>query len=224
MLCLGCVAGVLVGAATPSAQEIDPARFALAATLLLVPALAGARLWFVLVNWQVVRDRPGIVWHRSGGGSALYGGLLVAVAASAALLPLAEIPFWEFWDAAAVTMLVGLILTRFGCLMNGCCAGRATGGRLGIWLPDHRGVRQRRIPTPLLEAAWAALLLPLALAGNGRLPFAGALFLGVAGAYAGARLLLEHTREPAAGRRANIAASGALVAGAPLAVLIGWPT
>lgn len=226
MLYLGCVAGVLAGAAVADAAGLDPTRFALAATVLLVPAFLGARLWFVLASSAEFRTRPRHIWRRSEGGWTLYGGLLAAFALSAPLLALAGMPFWEFWDAASVSMLVALILGRFGCTMNGCCVGRATSGPVGLWLPDHRGLWRRRIPTQLLEAGWAVLALAGALAAHRHLPFAGALFLGAVATYAAARLGLERTREPGASavaRRANLVASAVLLAGCALTVLAGWP-
>lgn len=220
-LALGCLVGVLAGATTPSAQAIGAARFAVVASLLLAPALVGARIWFVFMHWRFFRAHPRTVFDRRRGGSALYGGLLLAFAVSAALLPLAGVPLWDFWDAASVTMLVGLIVTRFGCLVNGCCGGRTTSRWFGVRLPDHTGRWERRIPTQLLEAGWAVFALGIALWVDGRLPFAGALFLIVVDGYAGARLLLEQTRDDATGRRANVAVSAALLV-ATLIVALAW--
>jgi phosphatidylglycerol:prolipoprotein diacylglycerol transferase len=56
---------------------------------------------------------------------------------------------------------VGLIFTRVGCLMHGCCAGRETRSAWGIPLPNHRGEWKRRYPTPLLEAGIGVLLVVL---------------------------------------------------------------
>jgi phosphatidylglycerol:prolipoprotein diacylglycerol transferase len=225
MLYLGCVAGVLAGAAVAGSAGLERSLVALAMIVLLVPALAGARLWFVLEHWSTYRREPRRIWRRSEGGAALHGGLLLSVAVSVPLLALFELPFWGFWDAASFTMLVGLIFTRAGCLMHGCCAGRATSGRLGVWLPDHRGVWLRRVPTPLLEAGWAALVLAGAALTRGAAPFAGAVFLGVLAAYGAGRLLLEPTRASASsgGSRANIALSALLTAGGLSLLIAGWP-
>jgi prolipoprotein diacylglyceryltransferase len=224
MLYLGCVAGVFVGAAVAGAEGLSERRFALASIVLLVPALAGARLWYVLQHLERYRAEPRRIWHRSEGGSALYGGLVLSLAASVPVLALADLPFWSFWDAAGITMLVGLILTRVGCLVHGCCAGRETGGPLGVWLPDHRGEWRRRFPTPLLEAGWAIFVVICALAARPGLPFAGALFAGVAGAYAAGRLVLELTRESAEPKRTiwvNVAFSGVLLLGAGAVLISG---
>jgi phosphatidylglycerol:prolipoprotein diacylglycerol transferase len=139
------------------------------------------------------------------------------------VLAVAGLPFLRFWDAAAITMLVGLILTRFGCLLNGCCAGRTTAGPLGAWLPDVDGRWRRRYPTPMLEAGWAALILAGCVAlGPGSLR-PGALFAGVVAAYAAGRLVLEPTREtarPERERRVNMAFSALLLVAAVAALVV----
>lgn len=221
-LAAGCFAGVLAGSLTPPAQVTGRANFALAASLLIVPALVGARVWFVFLHWTSFRQEPGFIWHRSGGGSALYGGLLLAVPLSVPLLALAGLSFWSFWDAASVTMLVGLIFTRIGCSLNGCCRGVETNRWYGLRLPDERGNRRRRVPTQLLEAAWAALALIVAVLIGGSLPFAGFLFLAVLAGYGGLRLALDRTRAERVGRGANLVASALLVSGGVTLCLVWW--
>jgi phosphatidylglycerol:prolipoprotein diacylglycerol transferase len=213
MLYLGCVTGVLVGAAVAGSHGLDQSQVALAMILLLIPALAGARLWYVATHWSIYRSNPRRIWWRSEGGSALYGGLVLSLLVSVPVLAVFDIPYWAFWDAAAFTMLIGLVFTRMGCLMNGCCAGRATSGRLGMRLPDHEGVWERRIPTPLLEAAWAVLVIGGAAIISASRPFAGAVLTFVLAAYGAGRLLLEPTRADAGTRSswANIMVSGLLL-------------
>lgn len=218
MLYVGCVTGVLAGAAVAGATGLEESRVALATIALLIPALAGARLWFVIEHWSVFRREPQRVWRRSEGGSALHGGLILSLAVSVPFLALVDLPFWRFWDGASVTILIGLAFTRVGCLMNGCCGGRPTSGRLGVRLPDSRGVWQKRIPTPLLEAGWSALVLTGAVLARPDAPFAGAVFLGVLAAYGAGRVVLEPTRAGAGSRgsRANMAFAALMTLAAAL--------
>jgi phosphatidylglycerol---prolipoprotein diacylglyceryl transferase len=191
MLYLGCVAGVYAGAAVADAEGLSAARFAVATTILLVPAFAGARLWFVLQHPATFRSDPRRMWRRGDGGMSLYGGLVLGVVASIPVLAVADLPFRSFWDAAAVTMLVGLIVTRIGCVLNGCCAGRFS------------------VPAPLLEAAWAAVVLAAAVAVRPHLAHAGTLFALVVAAYAAGRVVLEPARVERS--RLNLAFSACLL-------------
>jgi prolipoprotein diacylglyceryltransferase len=119
-------------------------------------------------------------------------------------------------------MLVAVVVARFGCLMNGCCVGRATTGPLAMWLPDVRGNWLRRFPTQLLEAGWAAIVLVAVLSMRTRFVHPGALFATVVGAYAAGRLAIEPTREspnPERTTYVNLAFSATLLVAA-LAALI----
>lgn len=210
MLTLGCVAGTYAGLAVAVHDGLDGARFVVATAVLLVPALAGARLLYVATHLEHYRAEPRAIWRRADGGSALYGGLALAVAASAPVLWALGLPFAAFWDAAAVTMLVGLAITRLGCRMNGCCGGRPY------------GVRGRRYPTQLLEAGWAVAVLALVLALRPADPAAGELFAAVIGGYAAGRMLLEPLRDSPDPRR-SVAVNGtasALLLVAAAAVLL----
>jgi prolipoprotein diacylglyceryltransferase len=195
MLYLGCVAGVYAGDAVAADRGLDPTRFALMTIALLIPAFVGARALFVVRHLDGYRHDARRIAARTEGGAALFGGLFVAIALSVPVLHLAGLPFWTFWDAASITMLVGLVVTRFGCLMNGCCAGRPTDGRLGIRLHNAVGVEARRYPTQLFEAGLGATILVVALAMRSGAPFDGALFLGVVGSYCLARTGLQRLRE-----------------------------
>ena len=196
LLYLGLVLGVYAGYGAATTMPIDPDRAAAATLILIAPALVGSRLWFVATHWQAFSDDPGRIWRRGEGGAALVGGLLLAVAVSPAVLAPLGLPFATFWDAATITMLVGMIFTRVGCLLNGCCAGRPSDGRLALNLPDHRGRWERRHPVQLLELASAVALLAGAAAIATAPPFPGAVFVFALAAYGCVRSVLNPLREP----------------------------
>ncbi len=201
MLYLGLVAGVFAGNAVAHAAGVDPFRVFVATLILIVPALIGARLLHVASNWKVYRRNPGRIWDRREGGMAMLGGLPLALVLSLPLLSVLQLGLGAFWDVAIFTILTGIIFTRAGCLLNGCCAGRPTKSWLGLNLPNRRGAWERRLPTQCLEAAWALILLASAFAVRSRMPFSGALFLWIILGYSAGRLMLEWTREPEPGRR-----------------------
>jgi phosphatidylglycerol---prolipoprotein diacylglyceryl transferase len=201
MLYVGLVAGVFAGTYVARGAGLSADRFAVAILILLVPALVGARLYFVLTRWEVYRREPRRIWRRSEGGMAMYGGLILAVPLSFPVLRAMDLPFAAFWDAATFTMLLGMAFTRVGCLLNGCCGGRPTSAWFGLDLPDHRGVWQRRYPTQLMEIAFALVLFAAAFALRGRAPFSGAIFCSAVVAYGAGRFFLERLREDETGGR-----------------------
>jgi len=220
-LYIGIVFGLFVELIAAERIHLDINRVLIATTLLLAVALFGARLLYVISNRGSVRLR---LWPIKGGGAAMYGGLLVAVPLSPAVLLPLQLPFAAFWDVASFTMLVGLIFTRAGCLLNGCCAGRASSHWLAINLPNHKGEWTRRLPTQLLEALWGTLVLIGAAALWPQRPFPGALFLFAVGGYGAGRIHLEAMREDYAahGRSVHRAIAAGCVAVSLIAFVAVW--
>jgi phosphatidylglycerol:prolipoprotein diacylglycerol transferase len=200
MLYVGMVTGVVAGNRVAHAIGLDAFRVFVAIFLLIVPALLGARLLWVACNWSLYRRDLRRIWDRGDGGAAQYGGLLLILPLSIPVLAVLGVPFAAFWDVAAIAILVAMIFTRAGCLLNGCCSGRPA--RVwGLRLPNHAGVWEKRIPSQCLEAGLASLLLAVAALTWGRMPFPGALCLCMVGGYGAGRLVLESTREQPDGSR-----------------------
>ena len=225
MLYVGLVAGVVAGNIAAHAAGVDAFRVFVATLLLIPPSLIGARLLHVFTHWDIYKNNRRRIWDRSEGGQAQYGGLLVMVPLSFPLLAALDLPLGAFWDVASFTIIVGMIFTRVGCLLNGCCAGRPT--RVGgVWLPNAHGVWQERIPTQILEAGWATVLLASMVGVWHLLPFSGALFLYIVGGYAIGRLALESARERAPGARGftiHHAISLGMIAVSLVALTANWP-
>lgn len=195
MLYTGLVLGVFAGNAAADASHLDTRKVFAATFLLIIPALAGARLLFIASHWRAYRDDIRQIWNPVDGGAAQYGGLLVAVPISIPLLSALDLPFGGFWDVGVLTILVGMIFTRVGCLLNGCCTGRVSKSWLSIYLPGRDGTWDRRYPTQVFEGLWAAMLLVVGIMIWHSLPFSGALFIFVVAGYACGRLVLESLRE-----------------------------
>jgi phosphatidylglycerol:prolipoprotein diacylglycerol transferase len=195
MLYVGLVAGLVAGDAAAHAAGIDALRTYIASSILIVPALLGARVLYVAVHLGFNRQNLRRVWNRHEGGASQYGALVLALPFSVPLTSALRLPLGAFWDVATLTILVGMIFVRIGCLMHGCCAGRKSESWLGLYLPNHRGVWERRFPTQCLEAGWAAVLLTFAIVFWPRMPFPGSLFLVITAGYAAGRLVLESLRE-----------------------------
>lgn len=203
LLYVGLLCGIYAGYGAAATMPIDPDRASAGILILIVPALVGSRLWFVASHWEVFRRDPRRIWRRGDGGAALVGGLVLSVAVSPAVLAALGLPFGTFWDAATFTMLVGMIFTRVGCLLNGCCGGRPSEGRLALYLPDHDGRWERRYPVQLLELAAAVALLAGAAVIATAPPFPGSIFVFALAGYACVRSVLNPLRE-SHGRRKEL--------------------
>jgi phosphatidylglycerol---prolipoprotein diacylglyceryl transferase len=194
MLYLGCVAGVLFGSMVGASWGMPADRVAAAAIALIAIAFVGSRIHYIATHFDVFRAEPSRLWQRLDGGGAVYGGLLFAIVASPVVLAIVRLDFLRFWDVASLIMLVGLAVTKIGCLMRGCCAGRPTSRLLGVRLPDSKGTYQRRYPSQPLESLCAVLILALTWVAHAVWPSAGVVFGSTIALYGACRICLEQTR------------------------------
>lgn len=175
----------------------------------------GAKAWYVAVH----RGRRFDGWCVQG---AILGGAAVAAA-----IPIIGpgITIGAYLNAAAPGLMLGLAAGRPGCFWAGCCTGRPTASRWGVWSSDrHLGIR--RVPTQFMESVLclAIGLITLLLVLIGGLGSSGAVFIGAVAAYTlGRQLILPLRAEPrqtSTGRVLILGASAAvLVADVALAAL-----
>jgi phosphatidylglycerol:prolipoprotein diacylglycerol transferase len=225
MLYLGTVLGFYAQLYAAVSIGLHAASSLAAALLLLIFALLGARLLHVGAHWRLYRGHPRRIFQFSNGGASMYGGLLLAVPLSLPVLAALGIPLGTFWDTASFPLLIGMIITRVGCFLNGCCAGRPTSGWWGINLPDCNGAWRRRVPAQILEIAWGSVALAGAIFLWGRLSFQGALFFYTIGAYGAGRIVLESVRDEQdriMGMSIHKAISSGFVAVSVCAFAIAW--
>jgi phosphatidylglycerol---prolipoprotein diacylglyceryl transferase len=194
MLYTGAVAGIFAGTRWAEFHGLPDAKVFIAMLVIFPAALGGARLLFVALHWKVFRHDKKRIWNTNEGGAALYGGLMLSFVLSLPLLWLTRLPLGAFWDAVAIALLVGMIFTRTGCAVQGCCAGRPSQSWFAINMPDLRGVWCRRLPFPLFEVGVAASTLAVCTTLL-RKSSGGCLFLASLAMYAGGRWLFEPTRE-----------------------------
>lgn len=152
--------------------------------------LLGAKVYYLAVYPDARRQAL------SGGGMCIQGFVLGAAVGLIVGALVAGIDLGSLLDITAPALMFGMTIGRFGCFFSGCCVGRPTASRWGVWSSDRRlGVR--RIPTQLLESALAATigataLLVLVTVGFSGLP--GIVFIGTMAAYVLGRQLLLRLR------------------------------
>ena len=146
LVSLGVLVGLGLEALLLSHGHHPLLRPMLYSVLAIVAGVIGGKAWYVAVH----RGRKFDGWCIQGfvAGAAV----VVAVAAAAG----AGVPAGAFLAAATPALLIGMAIGRLGCFWAGCCTGRPTAARWGIWSSDrHLGCR--RAPAQLLESL-AALI------------------------------------------------------------------
>lgn len=214
--------GVLVALVTQALLlQRSVGAWAGAMTVSVVAVVVGylaAKLWYLALHRQGLRKFI-------PAGTCIQGFLLGGFGTLAVGSLLTGAPVGLLLDATAPGVLLAMAIGRPGCFLGGCCVGRPTSSRWGLWSSDRR-IGVRRIPVQLLEAAMAFAIgigaLALFLAGP--LPLPGALFVGAVAAYTvGRQLLFPLRREPrrtSAGRLLTLTAAGVVVVAAALASVL----
>jgi phosphatidylglycerol:prolipoprotein diacylglycerol transferase len=140
-----------------ASEQIAVPRSVLVSLLALSAGLIGAKLWSIVLH-------PGEPVVK--GGWAVDGFLLTAPLVAIAALVVFGLPVGAYLDATAPGLFFAIAIGRIGCFLTGCCAGRVTSSRWGVWSSDRK-IGARRIPTQLMESAAGLLIgtaaLPLTL-------------------------------------------------------------
>jgi phosphatidylglycerol:prolipoprotein diacylglycerol transferase len=94
---------------------------------LIAGAVVGARFWYVVAYWdhQFAQAPWWEVFMVHHGGLVYYGGLVGAALAALWFLYRRRLPPWRVADVLAPGISLGYAIGRLGCLLNGCCYGRA---------------------------------------------------------------------------------------------------
>ena len=104
--------------------------------IIVLSAIVGARFFFVIFHLDAYEGR---FWHMFAlweGGLTLFGGILLSFLSAGLFLRLRKVSFLLMADAMAPSLGLGIMITRIGCFLNGCCYGLPTDSPLGVEFPE----------------------------------------------------------------------------------------
>ena len=164
---------------------------------LMAGSIIGARFVYVTTYWkQEFADQPfSEVFMIQHGGLVYYGGLIGAMISAFGYLYWKKLPVWKIADILAPSIALGSVFGRIGCLLNGCCYGRACSLPWAIRFPaDHLTGGVPVHPTEIYDALLNfALYLFLAWLFR-RKKFDGQVFATYLIGYAIFRFIVEYFR------------------------------
>lgn len=213
---VGAAVGLVVQALLAAYLGLPVIGVALVSLVASLIGLIGAKVYYLAV-YPAARRQAML-----GGGMCIQGFVLGAAVGLIVGALLIGVPIGQLLDITAPALMFGMTIGRFGCFFSGCCVGRPTASRWGLWSSDRRlGVR--RIPTQLLESAMATAIGVIALVVllTAGLPEpAGTIFIGVVAAYVLSRQLLLPLRAESSKTRYGRAISFAIAAAVLIADLV----
>ena len=111
----------------------------------MVGGIIGARAVYVTTYWQEeFADQPfSEIFMIQHGGLVYYGGLIGAAIAGIIYVRWKKLPLWKIADVLAPSIALGNVFGRIGCLLNGCCYGRACRSAVGHPLSQQSAAWQQ---------------------------------------------------------------------------------
>ena len=149
-MALGILAGLLVASWAAGKTGQNPEDYTNIALLGIVLGLLGARTYYVIFSWDYYSRHPGEILDLRGGGLALYGSLIGAVAAVLIYCRWKKLRILLVLDTACLGMVTGQIIGRWGNFFNREAFGEYTDNLFAMRLPLE-AVRADEV-TPLMHA------------------------------------------------------------------------
>jgi phosphatidylglycerol:prolipoprotein diacylglycerol transferase len=147
--------------------------------VILVSAILGARLFYVIQNFSLFSAHPLDVFKIWNGGLVFYGGFMVALVAAMIYVKKKGFDLWSTADLLAPAIALGHAVGRLGCLFAGCCYGKACDLPWAITFTNPESLAPLNIslhPTQLYAVASNLIIFAVLLLVDGKSIFSGALF------------------------------------------------
>jgi phosphatidylglycerol---prolipoprotein diacylglyceryl transferase len=165
--------------------------------VILLSGILGARLLYVIINFEDFRASPLDIFKLWNGGLVFFGGFIGAVGASILTLRIKKLPFLKTADTLAPGVALGHGIGRLGCFFAGCCYGRQCDLPFAVQFthPDSLAPLHVLLHPTQIYMALANLALFFILVGIQRHKrFHGMVFLSYIALYSMFRFVIEFFR------------------------------
>lgn len=142
---LGMIAGMIIGfrEAKISGQNVDD--YVDLALFGIIFAIIGARLYYVIFQWDKYKDNLLDIFNLREGGLAIYGGIIAAIFTCLGVAKFKKKSFFRFADTGCLGVLLGQIIGRWGNFFNREAYGGNSDGlfamKINTWDTTINGVR-----------------------------------------------------------------------------------
>jgi len=169
---------------------------------ILLAAIIGSRLFFILINLGHYIQNPLDVFKIWEGGLVFYGGVILAVPTVIWYVKKNSLDIWNTADIFSPSIAVGHAFGRLGCFAAGCCYGKtAESLPWGVIFTDPECLAPTNIllhPTQLYESAGEFINFLLLIAIRKNKAFNGQIFMTYLLLYSVLRFIIEIFRGDAA--------------------------
>lgn len=210
---IGVICGVLMAAHVSKKENMDPDVIWDFAIYAIIFSIIGARIYYVIFEWDMYKDNLLAVFNLRNGGLAIYGAVIAAFLTLFIYTRIKKQSFLQMVDVCVPGLILGQAIGRWGNFTNREVFGGYTDNLLAMRLPID-AVRARDIteqlrahiiavngvdyiqvhPTFLYESLWNLLILCLMLLYHRHKKFNGETWLLYLGGYGLGRFWIEAIR------------------------------
>lgn len=208
---IGVLAGILIAVRQAKVTGQDPDMYWDFAIYAVIFSIIGARIYYVIFEWDMYKDDLLSILNIRQGGLAIYGGVIAAFATLFIYAKVKKQNALLMADTGVVGLILGQVIGRWGNFTNREVFGEYTDSLLAMRLPIE-AVRQSDIsesiaahitegmnyiqvhPTFLYESLWNLCLLIIVLIYWKHKKFEGEIALLYLGGYGLGRAWIEGIR------------------------------
>jgi len=170
MLALAFIVGIFLAIKKAEKKGIDSNTIVNLAFIVMVSAIVGSRLFYVLFHLNEFKGRwiyTFLPVQPDGtiglGGLIFLGGFVGALLSGAIYIHIKKMSFWKVVDSVAPSLALGLFFGRIGCFLNGCCYGKTCDLPWGVIFPTNSpaGYEMGHVaihPTQLYSSAYGLII------------------------------------------------------------------
>ncbi len=170
---IGMLAGIWLAQSDAKRRGQDPEVYLDFALYAIVFSIIGARIYYVVFDWDAYKDNLLQIFNLRAGGLAIYGGVIGAVLTLIVFTKVKRLSFFSMADTGVLGLILGQIIGRWGNFFNCEAFGGYTDNLLAMRIKlskvnpsmvsqellDHKIVEQgveyiQVHPTFLYESLW----------------------------------------------------------------------
>ena len=115
---LGMLAGIWMAQSDAKRRGQDPEIYLDFALYGIIFSIIGARLYYVVFQWDSYKNNLLEVFNLRAGGLAIYGGVIAAIITLAAFTRIRKLSFFSMADSGVLGLITGQIIGRWGNFFN----------------------------------------------------------------------------------------------------------
>jgi phosphatidylglycerol:prolipoprotein diacylglycerol transferase len=157
LISIGVLLGIVLALRNAKYFDIDQDSIIDMALLAIPLAIVGARLYYVIFEWEQYRDNIWSIFNIRKGGLAIFGGVIGGALGVIIYSRRKKLSFWDLADICAPSLILGQAIGRWGNYINQEAYGFAVNNPEWQWFPAAvyiDATQQWHLATFFYESFW----------------------------------------------------------------------